>query len=89
MGIKNQQTSASDPDRSDEIIGQATGQASGQHQGLHHPDDDQRVKQALDDADLADLGESAEDRLRDRGGRGLPATGGKVDDDKTGSGRKH
>lgn len=100
MSIKNQQAGASDQDqgrdrdrdrdRSDEpIIGQAISQTSGQHQGLHHPDDDQRVKQALDDADLADLGESAEDQLRDRGGRGLPDTGIKADDDKPGKGRKH
>lgn len=76
MSIKDQRASAGDRDQTVEpAIGQATGQASGQHQGLHHPDEDQRVKQALDDADLADLGESAEDQLRDRGGRGLPNTG--------------
>ena len=77
MSIKNQQAGAGEQDRTDEpaigeAIGQTIGQTSGQHQGLHHPDEDQRVKQALDDADLADLGESAEDQLRDRGGRGLP-----------------
>lgn len=73
MSIKNQRADAGEQGRTDEpAIGQAIGQTSGQHQGLHHPDDDQRVKQALDDADLADLGESAEDQLRDRGGRGLP-----------------
>jgi hypothetical protein len=90
MSIKKQQAGASDRDRSDDrAIGQATGQASGQHQGLHHPDDDQRVKQALDDADLADLGESAEDQLRDRGGRGLPDTSSKGEEDRPGIGKKH
>jgi len=89
MSIKNQQADAGEQDRTDEpAIGQAIGQTSGQHQGLHHPDDDQRVKQALDDADLADLGESAEDQLRDRGGRGLPNdVGSDSDEAEPGKGR--
>lgn len=90
MSIKKPQAGTSERDRSDDrAIGQATGQASGQHQGLHHPDDDQRVKQALDDADLADLGESAEDQLRDRGGRGLPGTRSEGEEDKAGKRRTH
>lgn len=51
-----------------------TGQASAKHQGLRHPDNDQRTRQALDEVDLADQGESAEDELRDRRSRGLPNT---------------
>ena len=90
MSIKKQQAGTSERDRSDDrAIGQATGQASGQHQGLHHPADDQRVKQALDDADLADLGESADDQLRDRGGRGLPDTSSKGEEAKPGGRRTH
>ena len=46
--------------------------ASGQHQGLKRPADDQRVEQALRDADLDELGENVEDQLRDRRGSGLP-----------------
>lgn len=73
MSIPNQQPSTDARDQADkQAVAQATGQASGQHQGLHHPDENQRIKQALNDADLADLGESAEDQLRDRRGRGLP-----------------
>lgn len=53
------------------VRGPVPGQASGRHRGLRHPDDDQRIKQALDEADLADQGESVEDELRDRRGRGL------------------
>ncbi|MGH8076798.1 MAG: hypothetical protein ACREPE_05665 [Lysobacter sp.] len=66
MNTQNKQPGAGGPGQE--------GQASGKHQGLRHPDDDQRVKQALDEVDLADQGESAEDELRDRRGRGLPNT---------------
>lgn len=67
MSTQNQRPGMSSP-------GSGTGEASGKHQGLRHPDNDQRVKQALDEVDLADQGESAEDELRDRRGRGLPNT---------------
>lgn len=67
MSNQNQQSGTGSP-------GKARGEASGKHQGLRHPDDDQRVKQALDEVDLQDQGESVEDELRDRRGRGLPNT---------------
>ena len=46
------------------------GEASGKHQGLRQPADDQRVEAALDDVGLDDRGESMEDQLRDRRGKG-------------------
>ncbi len=46
--------------------------ASGQHHGLRRPDVGQPVEQALDQIDLADQGEVAEDQLRDRRSRGAP-----------------
>lgn len=54
-------------------------EASGPHQGLHRPDEDQRIKQALDHVGLADQGETVEDQWRDRRGRGLPNS----DDERT------
>jgi hypothetical protein len=49
-----------------------SGVASGQHHGLHRPDVGQPVEQALDQVDLADQGEVAEDQWRDRRSRGAP-----------------
>jgi len=49
-----------------------SGVASGQHHGLHRPDVGQPVEQALDQIDLADQGEVAEDQWRDRRSRGAP-----------------
>lgn len=46
--------------------------ASGLHQGLRRPDAGQPVEQALDQVDLEDQGELAEDQLRDRRSRGAP-----------------
>jgi hypothetical protein len=46
--------------------------ASGLHQGLRRPDAGQPVEQALDQVDLQDQGELAEDQLRDRRSRGAP-----------------
>lgn len=64
MAIKsNALRSAPDP---------GSGVASGQHQGLRRPDVGQPVEQALDQIDLADQGERAEDQLRDRRSRGAP-----------------
>jgi hypothetical protein len=51
------------------------GEASGKHEGLRHPiDDDQRVKQRLDDAGTDDQGEAVEDQLRDRRSSGTPGS---------------
>lgn len=49
-----------------------SGVASGQHHGLRRPDVGQPVEQALDQIDLADQGELAEDQMRDRRSRGAP-----------------
>lgn len=49
-----------------------SGIASGQHQGLRRPDAGQPVEHALDQVDLKDQGELAEDSLRDRRSRGAP-----------------
>lgn len=49
-----------------------SGVASGQHHGLRRPDVGQPVEQALDQVDLADQGEVAEDQWRDRRSRGAP-----------------
>ncbi|WP_368565681.1 hypothetical protein [Pseudoxanthomonas sp. UTMC 1351] len=49
-----------------------SGIASGQHQGLRRPDVGQPVEKALDQVDLTDQGEVAEDQWRDRRSRGAP-----------------
>ena len=49
-------------------------EAGGQQEGLRHPiDDQQRVKQRLDEVGLDDEGDVADDQLRDRGSSGMPA----------------
>ena len=46
-------------------------EAGGQQEGLRHPiDDEQRVKQRLDDVGLDDRDDVADDQLRDRRGSG-------------------
>ncbi|RPE79954.1 hypothetical protein [Vulcaniibacterium tengchongense] len=55
------------------------GEISGQHHGLRRPGDEQRLDQALREADLEDRGESVEDRLRDRRSSGVPAEDGGED----------
>jgi hypothetical protein len=48
-------------------------EAGGQQEGLRHPiDDEQRVKQRLDDVGLDDQGDVADDQLRDRRSSGTP-----------------
>jgi hypothetical protein len=55
-------------------------EAGGQQEGLRHPiDDEQRVKQRLDDVGLDDQGDAMDDQLRDRRSSGTPA------DDSTGN----
>lgn len=55
-------------------------EAGGQQEGLRHPiDDEQRVKQRLDDVGLDDQGDVLDDQLRDRRSSGTPS------DDDTGS----
>ncbi|KQY52232.1 hypothetical protein [Lysobacter sp. Root494] len=50
-------------------------EAGGQQEGLRHPvDDEQRVKQRLDDVGLDDQGDVADDQLRDRRSSGSPSS---------------
>jgi len=49
------------------------GEASGKHEGLRHPvDDDQRVKQRLDEVGADETADAVEDQLRDRRSSGAP-----------------
>lgn len=49
------------------------GEASGKHEGLRHPvDDDQRVKQRLDEVGTDETADAVEDQLRDRRSSGAP-----------------
>lgn len=69
-------TQRNTPSRSTPSNTQRSGgsEAGGQQEGLRHPiDDQQRVKQRLDDADLDGEGDVAEDQLCDRRSSGTPA----------------
>ena len=58
-----------DSSRTDPAAAQG-GLASPPHQGLRRPDNDAAIRDALRQTDLADMGLSAEDRLRDRRSNG-------------------
>ncbi len=49
----------------------SSGVASSRHQGLHQPTNDEGVEDALGNVDLESRGERTEDRLRNRGGKGV------------------
>lgn len=54
--------------------GSGGSEAGGQQEGLRHPvDDEQRVKQRLDDVGLDDQGDIVDDQLRDRRSSGTPS----------------
>lgn len=59
------------PSRRDPAAAQG-GVASSPHQGLRRPADQVPSRDALKQADLTDLGQSVEDRLRDRRNNGTP-----------------
>ena len=56
---------------SDNPAGRDSGVASGKHQGLRQPEDDQRTRDKLENADLESRGAGMEDHLRDRRGKGV------------------
>lgn len=51
-----------------------SGVASSRHQALHQPTNDEGVEDALGNVDLVSRGERTEDRLRNRGGKGVAGT---------------
>jgi len=60
-----------------------SGEASGKHQGMYRPDGQREVEDKLENVGLGDRGESMEDHLRDKRGKGVA---GEYDDATEASG---